>query len=353
MSRLIRKEEHLFSAVRLAQRPVYSGFEDIELVHNALPEVSLKDTTLKTPIFGKFLKAPLIINAITGGGSIPAKVNEALAVAARDTGIAMAVGSQTIAVEKPECERSFKIVRKINPDGLVFANVGAYVALDGAKRAVEMIRADALQLHLNVPQELSMREGDINFKGWFNNVASLIDKAGVPVIIKEVGFGLSYEVVKRLMEIGARNFDIGGRGGTNFIAIESLRRGKNLDYLESWGITTAASLVETESFGKAEMIVATGGVRSSLDIAKSLALGASMAGIAGPYLKILFEQKVTGLIKTIEQTKDELKRIMIMTGVDSPAKLRLIPVVVTGKTREWLTERGINTKKFAQRSCNY
>lgn len=351
MSRSIRKEEHLLSAVRLAQRPVYSGFEDIILVHNALPELSLSDITLKTHIFGKSLQAPLIINAITGGGSMPAKVNEALAVTARETGVAMAVGSQTIAVEKPEYERSFKIVRKINPAGLVFANVGAYVPLNKAKKAVEMIRADALQLHFNVPQELSMREGDINFKGWFDNVARLIEEVGVPVIIKEVGFGLSYEVVKRLAEIGARNFDVGGRGGTNFIAIESLRRGKNLDYLESWGITTAASLVETKSSGQAEMIVSTGGVRSPLDIAKSLALGASIAGIAGPYLKVLFEQKVTGLIKIIEETKDELKRIMIMTGVDNPKKLRLIPVVITGKTREWLSERGIDTKKFAQRSC--
>lgn len=352
MSRLIRKEEHLLNAVKLAHRPVYSGFEDVVIVHNALPEVSLKDISLKTQIFKKKIEAPLIINAITGGGSMSAKVNEALAVAAREAGVGIAVGSQTIAVDEPEYERSFKIVRKINPEGLVLANVGAYVTLDKAKRAVEMIRADALQLHFNVPQELSMQEGDINFRGWFDNVARLIEKAGVPVIIKEVGFGLSYEVVRRLMEIGARNFDIGGRGGTNFIAIEGLRRGRNTDYLESWGITTVASLVETKSLGKAEMIVATGGVRSPLDIAKSLALGADMAGIAGPYLKILFEQKVAVLIKTIEKTKDELKRIMIMAGVDNPTKLRLVPLVITGNTREWLTERGINTKKFAQRSCN-
>lgn len=352
MSRLSRKEEHLLSAVKLAQGPVYSGFEDIILVHNALPEVSLNDITLKTRAFGKLLEAPLIINAITGGGSIPAQVNEALAVAAREAGVAMAVGSQTVAVERPECERSFKVVRKVNPDGLVFANVGAYVTLDKAKRAVDMIRADALQLHLNVPQELSMREGDISFKGWSDNVARLVEEVGVPVIIKEVGFGLSYEVVKRLTEIGARNFDIGGRGGTNFIAIESLRRGKNMDYLESWGITTAASLIETKSLDRAEMIVATGGIRSPLDIAKSLALGASLAGIAGPFLKILFEDKVTGLIRTIGKTKDELKRIMIMAGVNRPKKLGVIPVVITGKTREWLTERGINTKRFAQRIRN-
>lgn len=351
MSRVTRKDEHLIKAVKLEDLQSVSGFEDVSLVHNALPETAFKDISLDTRIFDQKISAPLIINAITGGGEIPEKVNEALATVARETGVAMAVGSQTVALEKTDLEQSFRIVRTVNPKGIIIANVGAYSTVDNACRAVEMIRADALQVHLNVPQEIAMKEGDRDFSGYLKNIANIVSRVSVPVIVKEVGFGLSHEVVRRLAGVGVRNFDVGGRGGTNFISIEALRGGMNFSYLESWGITTTASLIEISSVGVAEKIIAAGGIRNPLDIIKALSLGANLVGIAGPYLKVLFEEKASGLIDNIEKTKYQMLKILLMLGIRHPAQLDQVPVVITGKTREWLSERGIVTKNYARRRC--
>ncbi|PKM80075.1 MAG: type 2 isopentenyl-diphosphate Delta-isomerase [Firmicutes bacterium HGW-Firmicutes-14] len=349
MSRLTRKDEHIFSSLRLAGRRPESGFSDISLVHNALPEIAVSDISLRTILFGKTLHAPLVINAITGGGRVPAEINQALAAAARETGLAMAVGSQTVAVEKPKYEESFRVVRKENPSGLIMANVGAHVSVEAARRAVEMISADALQVHLNVPQEAVMREGDRDFRGWLKNISIMAAKIAVPLVVKEVGFGLSREVVRRLYEAGVRNFDVGGRGGTNFIAIEYLRSELKGSSLETWGITTAASLVEVKSSGMAETVIATGGILNGLDAAKALALGADAAGIAGPYLKVVFERGAAGLIQVIENMKSDLKRVLLMTGTRRPSHLKYVPLVITGGTREWLRERGIDTTPYARR----
>ncbi|MFA5880816.1 MAG: type 2 isopentenyl-diphosphate Delta-isomerase [Eubacteriales bacterium] len=350
MSRLRRKDEHIFTALKLAQRSAISGFTDVAFVHNALPEISSRDITLTTELFGRTIEAPLVINAITGGGPGPGRINEALAIAARDTGLAMAVGSQTIAVENPAYEESFKVVRRINQHGLVIANVSAKESVETALRAIDMISADALQVHLNAPQETAMKEGDRDFRGWLDNISKIVKRVCVPVIVKEVGFGLSYEAARRLNEVGVVHFDVGGRGGTNFIAIEGWRGEGKQNCLESWGITTAASLVETDSCGLSAAIIATGGITNGLDAAKALALGASAAGIAGTYLKILWEQSVDGLIQSIENTKSDLKKVLLMVGVNSPQRLQNVPVVITGRTREWLNERGINTANYARRN---
>ena len=350
MSRLSRKDEHIATALRLAGRPSVSGFNDVSFVHNALPEVAGCDISITTTLFGKRIKAPLIINAITGGGAFPRKINEALAVAANETGIAIAVGSQTVAMENPECADSFRIVRKLNPNGLVIANVGANSSVCSALKSIDMVSADALQIHLNVPQEIVMREGDRSFTGWLNNIAQIVRHVQVPVIVKEVGFGLSYGVAKRLFEeAGVSCFDIGGRGGTNFISIEDLRNSDKQSYLEPWGITTVASLVEVWASGVASTIVATGGIKNGLHVAKALALGAKVAGIAGVCLKVLFEQRVEGLIRGLENLKSDLKRVMLLVGAKTPEQLPETSVVITGKTREWLTERGIDTTAFARR----
>ena len=349
MSRITRKDEHILSALKLEPRPMESGFGDITLVHNALPEISEHEVSLDSMLLGRQISAPIIINAITGGGSVPAKINEALAVAARETGLAMAVGSQSVALERPEAEISFRIVRKVNPDGMVLANVGAHVGPEYALRAIDMINADALQVHLNVPQEAAMKEGDRDFRGWTANIASLVHICPVPVIIKEVGFGISREVAQRLHAVGVEHFDVGGRGGTNFISIECIRNDGRQRALETWGIPTAASLIEIESSDLAATIMATGGLASGLDAAKALALGANAAGIAGAYLKALFEGNTDGLIRRIENMKADLKKVLLMLGVKRPREMKKVPVVISGKTREWLTERGIETSRFSCR----
>lgn len=351
MSRITRKDEHIFIALKLAERPVESAFNDVSLVHNALPEIAWQDIDLKTELFGKKLAAPLVINAITGGGNVPAKINEALAIAAREAGLAMAVGSQKVAIEIPECEQSFRIVRKVNPNGLVMANVGANVSPDVAQKCIDMISADALQVHLNVPQETVMKEGDRDFRGCLKNIGNIIRQIQVPVVVKEVGFGLSREVAKRLSEVGVDNFDVGGRGGTNFITIEDLRNQCNQNFLESWGISTVSSLLEIVDSQIASTVIATGGLRNGLHAAKALALGAKMVGLAGVCLKVVFDHKVEGLVERLESLKRDLKKVMLMAGVRQPEQLQKVPVVITGKTREWLTERGIDTTKYARRKC--
>lgn len=352
MLRLKRKDEHILSALRLDRQPVDTGFNDVTLVHNSLPEIAAVEINLTTDLFGKKIGAPLVINALTGGGAVPGKINEALAIAARETGLAIAVGSQTVAVEHPEYEKSFKVVRRVNPDGLVFANIGAHVSPETALRAVAMVEADALQIHLNVPQEIVMDEGEQDFRGWLGNIAEIVRRVEVPVIAKEVGFGISREAAMRLYGAGIRHFDIGGRGGTNFIAIECLRRRTKPGGLVSWGISTAASLAETVNTGIAKTVIATGGITAGLDAAKAIALGASAAGIAGSYLRVLTEHKTEGLIREIENTKDELKKVLLMLGALNPAMLKKVPLVITGRTREWLAERGVNTSKYARRNWN-
>ncbi len=349
MSRITRKDEHILSALKLEPQPQVSGFGDITLVHNALPEISENEVTLDTMLLGRQISAPIVINAITGGGSVPAKINEAFAIAARETGLAMAVGSQSVALERPEAEKSFRIVRKINPGGMVLANVGANLRPEDALRAVEMINADALQVYLNVPQEAVMKDGDRDFRGWTANISRLVNICPVPVIIKEVGFGISREVARRLHDIGVEHFDVGGRGGTNFISIECIRNDGRQRALETWGITTAASLIEIESSNLATTIMATGGLASGLDAAKALALGANAAGIAGAYLKTLFESNTDGLIRRIENMKADLKKVLLMLGVKSPREMNKVPAVISGKTREWLAERGIETRSFSCR----
>ncbi len=349
MSRITRKDEHILTALKLEHRPMVSGFGDITLVHNALPELSEAEVSLDTMLMGKPIRAPIVINAITGGGAMSARINKALAVAARETGVAMAVGSQAVAIERPEAENSFREVRKINPAGMVMANISARTPPEHALRAIEMIDADALQVHLNGPQEAVMKEGERDFRGWTANIARLVSASPVPVIVKEVGFGISGEVARRLYSIGVEHFDVGGRGGTNFISIESIRNDGRQRALESWGITTAASLIEIESSDVAATIMATGGLTNGLDAAKALALGANAAGIAGAYLKALFEGNTEGLIRRIENMKADMRKIQLMLGVRSPEEMKKVPIVITGKTREWLTERGIETGCFSCR----
>jgi isopentenyl-diphosphate delta-isomerase len=224
--------------------PSTTGLEDIRLLNCSLPELDLEEIDLSQELWGKKLQFPLIINALTGGNDQAKSINRDLAIVCRKYGLAMAVGSQTIALENPNRVESFSIVRDYNPEGVVIANLGAGTGTNAAREAVNMIAADAIQLHLNVPQELAMPEGERCFRGIVDKVAKIVNDSEVPVIAKEVGFGLSRESVQQLYQVGVRVFDIGGQGGTNFIAIEDKRGGLFQGELDSWGIPTAVSLAE-------------------------------------------------------------------------------------------------------------
>ncbi|MDN5326713.1 MAG: isopentenyl-diphosphate Delta-isomerase [Moorella sp. (in: firmicutes)] len=316
-----------------------SGLEDVHLVHQALPELNWSDIDLACRWLGKNLAAPFIINALTGGPPETIAINAALARVARRTGIALAVGSQRAGLENKEWRESFTIVRRENPDGLILANIGAGNSPADAGEAVAMIAADGLQVHLNAAQELVMPEGDRVFRGWLENIRGMVNTLDVPVIAKEVGFGLSRETALQLYQAGVRFMDVGGRGGTNFAAIEERRRGRPVPALAEWGLSTAVSILEIRELGLPVEIVATGGIHSALDAARALALGAKIVGAAGYFLKILLEQGEDALTEEILHWQADLKRICLLTGCATPAELATKPIVITGRTKAWLEGR--------------
>lgn len=304
---------------------------------------------MKRNVWGKELKFPLIVNAITGGSEPALDINRVLAGLCQKYGLAMAVGSQTIALQEPGCIESFSVVRESNPDGIIIANLSAAASIDDAQAAVDMVNADALQLHFNIPQELAMAEGDRHFKGIIEQVARIVETCPVPVIAKEVGFGFSRESVQRLYDTGVRIFDTGGQGGTNFIAIEDKRGGAFQGELNSWGIPTAVSLLEILDSNLPVKIIASGGIRSALDVAKSLALGADMVGIAGSLLKILLHQGAAELDSWLNDFLYRLQAVCLMCGAANTESIRGKSVIILGPTAEWLRARGIDPSQWAKR----
>ena len=344
-SRGKRKLEHIHFSLQQTEHD--SGLKDINLINKSLPEASWEEVDTSYVWLGKTLAQPMFINAITGGGAETKKINASLSRAACETGIGMAVGSQSIAITEKDSRESFIIARKENPKGVIFSNISAGISWRDALFAVEMIEADALQLHLNVPQEIVMHEGERDFRGILDNIAQIVEKCPVPVIVKEVGFGISRETVFQLFNAGVRWIDVGGSGGTNFIGIELMRREQQAD--SEWGIPTAISIVEVIKTELPVRVIAAGGVSGGHDTAKCLALGAELVAVAGRFLRTLMHCSEKALINEIFSFENELKRTMLMTGAKNLPELGNVPLVITGKGKEWLEQRKINTSVFANR----
>ncbi|RQD73219.1 MAG: type 2 isopentenyl-diphosphate Delta-isomerase [Candidatus Syntrophonatronum acetioxidans] len=348
MPRKTRKYDHLHFSLSSNLRT--SDFRDCLLVHQSISGVNFEDIHIATSIAGIPLDIPIFINAMTGGSPETREINKSLASAAGKAGLAMAVGSQMSALLNEDMEESFKVIREENPDGILFANIGAYADLEMAERAVEMIQADALQVHLNIPQELVMKEGDRDFSGYLGNITSLARGLKVPLLVKEVGFGISMETARTLLEAGVRILDVGGRGGTNFLDIEAQRRGIQLEReWVNWGIPTLTSLIEVLHVfkGKGE-VIASGGINNSFNLAKSLALGSKAAGVAGMPLKIILEEGEESFLGWTRELLHSLKVIMVMVGASNLEELKKAPLVIRGKTGEWLEARGIDIAYLAQ-----
>ena len=351
MTRQSRKLEHLKQAMALPDGPVASGFADLKLVHNCLPETDGSAVSLATECAGFRLPHPLMINAMTGGAADLSQVNARLAEVARQTNSVLAVGSQYAAIEFPEAAESFAVVRRVNPDGVIWANIGAYADVATAVRVVDMIRADALQVHLNAAQEVSMREGDSDYTGWLRRIEMLARQLTVPVIVKETGCGMAREQVRLLVEAGVRAVDVGGAGGTNFVAIESARQNSSVaEIFLDWGIPAAASALEAvEELPPAVDMIVSGGVRSPLDALKSLAIGAKAVAIAAPILRISEGDGAAAAVQWIGQYLQGLKKGLLMLGCKSPRELTDQPLVIMGLTAQWLTARGISPAKYGSR----
>lgn len=349
MKRQERKLDHLEYSLKITERTVESGLSDIRLLHQSISGINPTDVDLSVEFLGKRLAAPLMINAITGGHPDTLRINRELAMAARKTGLAMAVGSQKAALENDAVKSTYTIAREENPDGILLANLSAGCTLEEAEKAVEMIKADGIQLHFNVPQELAMEEGDHDFGSIIPDLASLVERIKVPVIAKEVGFGISRETALILYKLGINIIDIGGRGGTNFISIENARKGCINSELEGWGIPTAVSLFECLDLRLPIKLIASGGLRTPLDIARSLAAGANMVAMAKPFLDILVNGSMKMLIDYIERLKHDLSVYMVMAGARDICGLSKAPLVISGQTAEWLIRRGVEINAYARR----
>ncbi|KKI88805.1 isopentenyl pyrophosphate isomerase [Bacillus sp. SA1-12] len=343
-----RKIEHIQHALTTGQERT-NGFNDITFVHQSLPNLSVQKIDLSTKVGELTLSSPLFINAMTGGGGEDtALINEALSRAASETNIAVAAGSQMSAIKDKSERHSYEIMRKVNRTGLIFGNLGSEATVEQAKIAVDMIEANALQIHLNVVQELVMPEGDRDFSGALKRIEQIVKEIDVPVIVKEVGFGMNREAVAKLRDAGVTIVDIGGYGGTNFSKIENMRRQKMLQYFNEWGISTAASIAEAASVDHIS-VIGSGGIQDALDIAKSIALGASAAGTAGHFLRVYIEEGYDSLVQEINQMVEDLTIIMTALGKGSIKELQNAPIVISGETHHWLTERGIDTKQYSIR----
>lgn len=345
-----RKDEHVSLARAFHQKPKENDFDDVRLIHSSLVNTRLEEIDLSTEILGLKLSAPFYINAMTGGSEKTKKINHDLAIIARETNLMMATGSVSAALKDPSVADSYTVVREVNPNGLILGNMGAGRTSDDAKKIVDLLQADGFQIHLNVPQELVMPEGDRDFHEWSKNIAETVQQLAVPVIVKEVGFGMNRETIQQLQALGVKAVDVSGRGGTSFSQIENARRKKReLNYLDDWGQSTVISLLEAQEISDLT-ILASGGIRNAYDIFKALCLGAKAVGISAGILDHLISNGIDATVEMIEDWKIQLRRLYLMTDKATTADLVHNPIILSGAPKEWCEARGIDYKKLALRS---
>lgn len=314
-----------------------AGFEDVQLVHCALPELDMANIDLGTKFLGKWLGFPFLIASMTGGHAKTKQINANLAKAVEEMGIGMGVGSQRAALEDDEAE-SFTIVRDLAPTAFIYANIGiSQLDIEKAEKAIEMIDADAIAVHLNFLQEVAQPEGDEKASGCLDTIRDVCEELKKPVIAKETGAGISYEVACKLANAGVSAIDVGGFGGTNWAVVEMYRGSNEGNVFKNWGIPTVISTVECSSTNTP--VVATGGIRNGLHIAKSIVLGAHIASAALPLLKPALRSEKE-IIERLKSLKEELKTTMFLLGRKNVEELRRSEFIAMGKTKSWLEQRG-------------
>lgn len=379
-----RKDDHLRLAMAQHTPDRPRDYDHVTFVHHALAGGASDAVSLASPAFG--WPVPLYVSGMTGGTEQATRVNRGLGVLGRETGLPVAVGSMGIVLREPETAASFTVVREENPDGFVLANTNANVTGAQAAHLVDVLGADALQVHLNAPQEIAMPEGDRDFSRWADAVAEIVAAAGVPVVVKEVGAGLSRGTIAVLRDLGVAAVDVAGRGGTDFGAIESARRPESeRAYLAGWGQSAVTSLLEAaglDGVGRASSglasgvagtgalgtgglatglpgssgpaagvaLLASGGVRHALDVVRALALGADAVGVAGTFLHTLLEDGPDALVALVQRWLSEIRDLMALLGADDVPALRRTDVLLSGPVREYAELRGLDVTAYARRS---
>ena len=318
-----RKADHIkINLEKDVRSGLTSGLENYHFVHEALPELDLSQVDTRLRLFGKELAAPILISSMTGGTADAEVINLRLAEAAQEVRIAMGVGSQRAAIEHPEQARTFQ-VRRAAPDILLFANLGAVqfnygYGIDQCRRAVDMIEADALILHLNPLQEAVQDGGDTNFEGLAKKIEDVCKEIGVPVIAKEVGWGISERTARLLNNCGVAAIDVAGAGGTSWSQVEMHRAPDEFTRqlaatFVGWGIPTAESILQVKKVVPEMTIFASGGIKDGLDIAKCVALGATLGGMAGQFLKAA-AVSTDNTVETMQLVKRQIEVTMFATG---------------------------------------
>lgn len=334
-----RKADHIrINLEENVQFPVLAtGLEQFRFEHRALPEINLSEVCTTTDFFGSCLAAPLLVSSMTGGTELARRINLNLAAACQKHRIAMGVGSQRAAIEDPSLAASLQ-VRHVAPDILLLANVGAVqlnygYGPDQCRQAVDMIEADALILHFNALQEAVQPEGDVNFAGLLRKVEKVCHTLGVPVIAKEVGWGFSVQDARDLANAGVSAIDVAGSGGTSWSEVEYHRapdrfHARVAAAFANWGIPTAQAIANAREGAPGHPVIASGGLRDGIDVAKCLALGASLAGLASPFLKAANEslEAVDELIRVLV---DQLRISMFCAGARDIDALRATPLLRT------------------------
>lgn len=328
-------------------------FEDIDFVHNALPDIDKNKIDLTSNFFGLRASAPLVIAAMTGGHPKTLIINERLATAAEELGLPIGVGSQRAALEDPSLVDTFKIVRERAPSVPVIANIGA-THVELASDAVSMIDADILAVHLNTLQEAIQPEGNCNSEGVIENIAAIVDSVDVPVVVKETGAGISSDVALSLEEVGVDGIDVGGVGGTSWAGVEYFRALKEDDDVKAqlglefwdWGIPTALSIIMILDSTELD-VIATGGIRTGLDIAKALSIGAIATGVAYPLLRPATFGSSLDVIVELERMLDGLRVAMYLTGCSSITDFSSRQLILKGRLVEALRSLDIDYKKVA------
>lgn len=350
MSIEARKSDHI--KISLEKDVSYrksTWLEYVELVHQAAPEIDPEDIQTETVFLGRRFSHPFIIESMTGGTAEAERINANLGEASSVFKVPMGVGSQRAGIAKPETVYTFKAAREHGPDAFLIGNIGAVQLVENGVemgvKAVEMIEADALAVHLNPLQEIVQPDGKARFRNLIKMLEKLRNELSVPIILKEIGCGLSREVVAMADEVGVDAFDVAGSGGTNWTMIEMIRAEEMRDiekkalaevFLE-WGIPTAAAVMEAVD-ATTKPVIASGGLRTGLDAAKAIALGASMTGLARPFLEPA-TKSVEDVLATLRRLSNQLKTSMFLTGCRSVDELKLAPKVVLGPLREWAAQR--------------
>lgn len=344
-----RKDEHV-SLAKAFHNKQKNEFDAVHLIHNALPQLATTDVDLSTTVAGFTLTSPFYINAITGGSEKTKKINRDLAIVARETDLMIATGSVSAALKDSSLADSYTVMREEYPEGKILANIGAGTSVEKAQEAIQLFHADALQIHLNAPQELVMPEGDRDFSNWLELIQEIQQTIAVPLIVKEVGFGMTRETIEQLAQTGVKTIDVSGRGGTSFTQIENARREKReLTYLTDWGQSTVTSLLEAHEANATVDILASGGIRSAYDIFKALCLGAQAVGTSGTVLTHLMNHGVEETILLIKQWQEELRLLYTLVGARTTNELKYQSLIFSGAVKDWCEAREISLVKYGRR----